>query len=128
MAKTLKLKNDIFIANDLYQTTERIIGKWVNGETLYRKCLIFNDPIEKNDVTQIPHQIENAKLVMVKNAFVYNPNNNGKCYPLPVTLYESNTSTDYFSVKADRTNITFLVATGWGSGWYKVVILEYTKY
>ena len=36
MGKTFKIKNDVYLANDLYSERETIIGKFL-GKTLYRK-------------------------------------------------------------------------------------------
>lgn len=40
MGKTIKLQNDTYIANDLYDGNEHIIGEWF-GKPLYRKIIIF---------------------------------------------------------------------------------------
>ncbi len=39
MGRTVKMQDDTYIANDLYSTDERIIGKWIDGKTLYRKVI-----------------------------------------------------------------------------------------
>lgn len=125
MGKLIKLKNDIFIANEIYSTTEKIIGKWVNGETLYRKCLIFNDAFSANTLFTKAHGISNAKTIMIRYAGFYHPDG-GLSYPLNITGYSSNL-TDRGYCYADRTNIYIYGNGGWGYAWYKIIILEYTK-
>lgn len=110
----------------VYSTEETKIGTWVAGQTLYRKVVIFSNSINSNLTNEFPHNIENANLVMIKNAYIYRTSD-GACYPLPITLYDSNTIEDKLSVKADRTNIKFNVGAGWGDTWWKIIILEYTK-
>ena len=111
---------------DIYTNEEVEIGTWIDGKPLYGKTIIMHDNIVSSSNNIFPHNIENAKLVMIRNAYTYEPNN-GKCVPLPVTLYDSSTNEDKLSISCDRTNIRFNVASGWGTGWYKIVILEYTK-
>lgn len=41
MGKTIKLLNDTYLVNDYYSTDEIVIGKWVNGKTIYRKAINF---------------------------------------------------------------------------------------
>lgn len=112
---------------NVYSTSEIEVGKWVNNEPLYRKCLIFNDEIVQGGTTEVAHNILDAKFVMVKNAYVYNPTN-GSSYSLPITLYNSQTTMDKLSISADRAKVYFYMDSGWNTGWYKVIILEYTKY
>ena len=111
----------------LYSNEEKIIGTWVAGQPLYRKVMIFNTAIDSaNSENKFAHNIENANLVMVKNAFMYYFSK-GTCFPLPITLYKSNTAEDKLSIYADREYIYFNVGTSWDYNFYKVVVLEYTK-
>lgn len=38
MGRTVRLPNDTYIVNDLYSTSEKIVGKWIDGKPVYRKC------------------------------------------------------------------------------------------
>lgn len=115
------------VADDnVYSNEEKVIGTWVAGQPLYRKVFSINTAINAGEELIVPHDIENANLVMVKNAYLYKLSN-GNCYPLPITLFEGATKEDKISIKADRTNMFFYSVGSWDEGWYKVVILEYTK-
>lgn len=139
MSKAIKFSDNVYLDSDsvafkkqkltdilTYSQQEQLIGKWTDGRNLYRKVLTFNDSVSNSQSNTFPHNISNARFIMIKNAFLYSPSD-GITYSLPITLYGSNSYEDKLSIRADRTNITFFVATGWSAGWYKVVILEYTK-
>lgn len=114
--------------NSTYSYDEIVVGKWVNGKPLYRKVMIFNDTISQSQTNEFPHGIENVNFIMIKNAYLMNHVVDLRnIYPLPVTLYESNTQTDFCAIKVDRKKIKFYTNGGWNTGWTKVVILEYTK-
>lgn len=106
-----------------YSTEEIIIGEWL-GKPLYRKVIILNDSVNSNFENRFPHNIENADLIMIKDAFV---KANDVCVPLPITLYGNNKDFDYLSITADKNDIIFRCQTGWGTTWQKIIILEYTK-
>lgn len=112
--------------SDNYSREEQVIGTWVSGKPLYRKVMIFNTSINSDAENKFAHGIENAEFVRIKEAHIYNVSA-GYSLPLPVTLYSSNTSFDHLNIRVDRTYVQFFLETTFGNGWYKVVILEYTK-
>lgn len=105
---------------------ERIIGKWIDGKNLYERVIETNISLTSDTQYIIPHNIENIDLIFPKLAFIYNYST-GICYPLTMYYYNSHSSTDIMSIKVDRTNITFWMQTGWGTSWYKYVVVNYTK-
>lgn len=109
-----------------YSREETIVGTWLNGEPLYRKVMVFNTEINSESENKFAHNIENANFIRIKEAHLYQPGS-GYSLPLPITLYSSNTAFDNLNIRVDRTHVWFLVATTWSGGWYKIVILEYTK-
>ena len=114
--------------NSIYSLNEVEIGKWADNKPLYRKVINFNDVINFNNYAYFdyPHDIQNAKTVRIVSAGLFNALNN-KYYPIPLVGYEGN-FTDKLYCYADRTNIRlFGTAGGWGTDWYKVFVLEYTK-
>lgn len=42
MSRTIKLTNETYLVNDLYSTTEKRVGTWINGKPLYRKVVTFD--------------------------------------------------------------------------------------
>ena len=117
---------DAIQKSEVYSKEEQVIGTWVDGKPLYRKVMVFNDAIDSEWENKFAHNIENAKFVRIKEAHIYD-STTGYSLPLPITLYGSNTVFDHLNVRVDRTHVWFLVNTAWGTGWYKVVVLEYTK-
>lgn len=114
--------------NAIYSTDEIVVGRWINGKPLYRKVFITNNNIQADQTYEFSHGIINADLVMVKNAYVtVNNSEDGATYPLNVVYFMKNTTIDRLSVYANRKKIGFIVETGWGNNWTKIVILEYTK-
>lgn len=111
-----------------YSETETIIGKWIDGKPLYQKVLKITSTVN-SDNTDFAHNIENVDLIFIKEAFVNQTQGdyNGWTYPIPVTLYMSNTEEDKLSVAASRWGVRFYVQTSWGTAWIKYVVLNYTK-
>lgn len=109
-----------------YSTEEQKIGSWVDGKTLYRKVMYFNTEISSAYNNKIEHNINNVDFIRIKEAHLYYPSK-GYSLPLPITLYSSNTTFDNLSVRVDKNYVTFLSEGTWSTGWYKIVILEYTK-
>lgn len=125
----IQLWGDIYVNGGSingYSTTERIVGKWLDGKNLYEITFYTNTSISPSGNYIFAHNISNIDFIKVKEAFVFDTGAK-KGYSLPVTLYESHSSNDNLSVKVDSTNITFYMQTGWGSSWVKYVVLQYTK-
>ena len=109
-----------------FSTEERVIGTWFDGRKLYSKDVTFISSIHSSESNQFAHGISNADMVLIDRAWIFNTATYIS-YHLPITLYNSSTSEDKLSIKADRKNITFNVGTGWGEGWQKIIRLVYTK-
>ena len=119
--RQLAFKDEI----EKYSTSEIAIGTWIDNKTLYRKVISFTTAFTSGTNTKA-HGISNPSIIFIEKAFLFNTTT-GACYPLNITLYESSTATDNLSVKVDKTNIYFFVATNWNTYWQKVVVLNYTK-
>lgn len=65
----LRINNDIFSMPDplhIYSTTEHIIGKWIDGSTLYEKTIEVAQPLTAGGDNLIPININNfGKLINV---------------------------------------------------------------
>ena len=110
----------------IYSTTEQRVGTWIDGKPLYEKTMSFLSDLSSSITNAFAHGIPNADMVLIEQAWLFNTAS-FISYPLPITLYNSPTSEDKLSVRADRTNVTFNVGTGWGEGWKKIIVLRYTK-
>lgn len=111
----------------LYSEDEIKIGRWIDGKPLYQKVMSFDDTISQAYATNsIAHNISDVDVIFIKLCVVYSKSD-GRCYSLPVTLYQSNTSTDNLSIMVDKTSVNFFVQSGWNTLWQKIVILNYTK-
>lgn len=111
-----------------YSTTEKIIGRWIDGKPLYQKVILYTGDISNTISNRHSHNIENVDTIFVKLAFVQSTSNNRLSYSIPVTQYGSNTAHDELSVCIDTTYYEFLVQTGWGGvNWHSYIIVNYTK-
>ena len=107
--------NDWTIVGEQYSTNETMIGRWIDGKPIYRKCfssLAQNFPLS--------HGISNLKAVV--KAEMIATQNSGTSYPAnyrptaQFPLYFKSISSSSIDVEAY-----------YFSGWYLNVILEYTK-
>jgi len=107
----MKLLNDISgkLKNlEEYSTTERVIGKWVNGKPLYEKTISF-----PGNTTSIAHGVSPEHL-WIESGFVYA----GQYGCRPVDLASS---------YCDTTDLYLLYASeGWKT-YPGYVVIRYTK-
>lgn len=114
--------NEVYNSN-IFSTTETIIGKWINGKSIYRKVIDFGALPNKARIT-VNHNISNIDIFT--NIYgVASTANNVYSYPLPVIYRgtESNYNIEILAAKAyiemasveDRSTLT------------AYVVLEYTK-
>ena len=113
-----------------YSTTEKIIGKWIDGKPLYRKTITFTTLIKMNDTTSIAHNIENAKNIFIDFSASFMEANIGESnylsYGLPLIGYSGNIS-DKFYCYVNHTDINFYANGNWAENWTKHITLKYTK-
>lgn len=111
-----------------YSTTEKIIGRWIDGKPLYQKVIIHDSGCSSSINNQHAHGIKNVDTIFIKHAFVQNPHGTKPTYMLPITQYGSNTRHDELSVFIDTTYYEFLVQTAWSAAnWHIFMIVNYTK-
>lgn len=134
MGKTIKLKNDTYIANELYSRNEHIIGTWIDGKPLYRKTtkIIINNSGESN----IDIGIRNVEtLVDVKGMYTYKGTDN-KARWLPIlrpTISTLETATKQCGFYVHETRLAQGIISfefGANSGSYPItgyITAEYTK-
>ena len=60
--------------NETYSTTETKIGKWHDGKDLYRKVVVYTNPLAGGENT-IPHNISNvSEIVKVEGKIPFSGN------------------------------------------------------
>lgn len=122
MGKTIKLSNDTYIANEIYSTREQIIGKWVDGKNLYRKC--YQGALSNGlDTFIVSRNILNIDKLVNTNGIIYNSSvqiNIGKSESVGNTNGNSR-------IWIDGSNILLTTGSDLGSAWSYIAVLEYTK-
>lgn len=112
-----------------YSTEEQIIGKWIDGKTLYRKVILTDETILADVNLQIPHGIIDYDKIWVDlgNSFYYNLDSNHRSLPLIQTFYTTTSSTERAHVYLEGDYIFLVSNGGWGNSWQKIITLNYTK-
>ena len=97
------------------------IGTWVNGKTIYRKCVLNNVYVNESTSISLPDVDE---LISVKGSGI----NVGGTYKLPVPYSDIAGSSIYAYRNTTQSNFTFDVyLAGEKSNGYFTVFFEYTK-
>lgn len=108
---------------DTYSTNETVVGKWISGETIYRKvvsCGTFPDRTEK----RVAHGIKNFGHIINVSGYCEDTNYS---YPLPFA-YNALNGDGCISVWVDKTDIVISCLTAYYPDvTASYVILEYTK-
>ena len=103
-----------------YSTTEKVIGTWIDGKPIYRKC--FNVGTLTNDTSwrSLAHGISNLGIVTLLIGRVTSTSDSRQ-YTIPI--YRP--STFGITLGCDNTNIYY--TNNWITGSSAVFIIEYTK-
>ena len=102
--------------SNVYSQTQKAIGKWINGDYIYRKVLTSTGNTGTN--VSIAHNITGLGTVIDFKAIA--SDDSGLAYPL------NNTSYDLEVVGIDTTNIIMNISSGFSSGWTIYYIIDYT--
>lgn len=107
-----------------YSTSEKVVGKWIDGKPLYEKTISVSNSerIDKDYV--YAHGISNIETSMVAFAFVYNSSDNSSI-PMPVM---SDTDTG-LSVRINNQNLFFRGTNYFAANANRTlyVVVQYTK-
>lgn len=107
---------------NIYSTDEQVIGKWIDGKTLYRKTIVDNNRIGAGETLLINHGISNIEeITNVKYGIVYQE----EYYPSPV-IYDDYTT----QLVINKITKTQIHVKSFGEVWatHKLTItIEYTK-
>ena len=121
--------NEVY-KNNIFSSNETIIGKWIDGKTLYRKTITFTTTIKQNETTSIAHNIKNAKNIFIDFSASFMEANIGASdyisYNFPLIGYVGNI-TDKVYCYVNITNINFYANGNWSTNWTKHITLNYTK-
>lgn len=113
--------NDSFKENNIYSTTETVIGTWVNNKPIYRKT-VDTGALPSIGGKTIDHNISNIDYVTKIIGTAYR-NTDNIFLPLPHATYDNTAISCY----CDKTLITIIVYTDRSAFQESYVTLEYTK-
>lgn len=108
--------NNIFVQPSYdYSTTEKIVGKWIDGKPIYQKTVDCG-----TSLSIMNHNIANIDKVIDASGIGFG--NHGDGYNIPFA------GTNWIQCYADRTKIDLQPATsGWNLGGGIYITLKYTK-
>ena len=107
-------------ANDIYSTNETVIGTWIDGKPLYRKC--FNYTATTGDIFVADLSSLNIDTV----CYMYGTFKDGSSIieSIPFYLHSQYTIAPFYKLADKSLRLTANIANLTGTG---VVIIEYTK-
>lgn len=106
--------------SDLYDTTEKVVGKWTDGRPVYQKTVNFG-ALPNTTSKSVAHSISNLGIVISSVAFT----NDGTNYvPIPAT--STNSFSNQVSLTINKTNISIATSSNLSS-YSCYVTLQYTK-
>ena len=105
---------------NVYTSSEKAIGEWIDGKTIYRKVIELTTATGTNSfpISDVSSDID---LITKIDGIIIQPTTN---HIVPVTYYYS--SADFSNVYITGTNIVIRCGSSYGFGATKL-ILEYTK-
>lgn len=110
------------IAFATFSTTEQVVGKWVDGKTIYRRTYSFG-ALTSGGTKRIDHNITNLDLIV--NFFGNSRLSNNNQRPIP---FPGNTSAyDFFRVTVNATEILIESGTNTPGTADAYMTLYYTK-
>lgn len=120
----IKLINNRIDDLNTYDENEKKIGIWFK-KPLYRKITTINGFTAGKTSTN--HGIANVENIWIDHSTSFiNSISDNENYPIPMTLYATNT--DMVTFSTTKTSINIQAQTGWGSDRWKVYLtLLYTK-
>nr|DAQ91809.1 MAG TPA: hypothetical protein [Caudoviricetes sp.] len=117
-------QNDI--NKSTYSTTEKVVGKWINGKPLYRKVINFTTTISADTTLEINHGVNNVEMIWFDPIGCFMWASSGLGYNIPMIGYSGNI-TDKLYTFVDKTKISIHANGSWGTIWTKYITLLYTK-
>ena len=109
-------------AGEVYSTDERVVGKWIGGETIYQKTVNCGT-LPNNTTKSVAHGISNLSHIIRSVGWT---EGDGLKSPLPYVAPSSDLSYSV-SIRADTTNIIIQTSGDLSSFTTSYVTLQYTK-
>ena len=106
------------VNNCIYSTTEKKIGKWIDGKPLYGKIINCGSSRVSESIA---HNISNIKQICFLNAFM--TDSSGNSYPL--MWFNNFNEKNYIKVYATKTHVSKDANNGWNFTVY--TFMTYTK-
>lgn len=110
-------------SRDIYSTTERVIGTWINGKPLYRKVVSFGT-LPNNNTKTVAHNISNIGIVTSIKGIGINTISH-LYYVIPATSVDA--LGNQIQIYCDNTDIYIKTGIDRSSITESYIILEYTK-
>ena len=109
-----------------YSTTEKIVGKWINGKPIYRKTITFIKTIPADTELEINHRVNNVDMIWFDPTGCFVWADSGLGYNIPLLGYAGN-FTDKIYTSVNKTKVSIYSNGSWGPIWNKYITLLYTK-
>ena len=114
-----------FEKSDLYSTTEKIVGCWVDGRPVYQKTISCGT-FPNNSTKQVAHGISNLSQVVKIFGFAKNTVNN-EWNMIPIAMQSSNLLQYQVRCKITLTNVEIITGTSYEQAMDCYITIQYTK-
>ena len=116
--------NEVY-QNNVYSTDETVVGKWIDGKTIYRKIFNYSGEMVLNEDNELG-TIDNLKTPIHIYGTVKFVNEN-LWWLLPRVVNTNSTDTHWAIDIKISNNVVYAVKGGYGTTEKAYVIVEYTK-
>lgn len=121
-ASNCKMSNGGNVEDALnYSTTEHVVGKWIDGRTLYEKTISCGS-LPNNTTASVNHNISNLEGVVGYEGVSYRSSDG---FSLPIPSFTSVSA--IVRVTINRTQITFMTTSDYSAYDNTYITLRYTK-
>lgn len=109
--------------NNIFSTSEKIIGKWINNKSIYRKVIDFG-ALPNNTAKQVNHNISDIDMITRIYGIGY-ISGHTRSYPIPL-MYKGADSNYNVEILVTKQYVEMTSNTD-RSNVFAYVVLEYTK-
>ena len=115
--------DNVISSEEIYSTTEKIIGTWINGKPIYRVVFVIDLSDYSGQDLWIAHNLTNMDFFWI-NQGESKLTNSSETIP-PTFYYGSNS--DWARLAINTSNIRFKYTNSSISSYILYVVIEYTK-
>ena len=108
---------------DLYSTSEKMIGQWIDGKPLYQKTISIGN-LPDNTIKNVAHNISNLGDVIDIKGFASNA---GKTYYAPLPQVQPNIFENQIKIGVTPTDIEISTGSSVFVAYTGYAIIQYTK-